>query len=356
LAIFREGRVTEVLEEHFDVIKVMVDLGDTMIEAVGYPRMLGPIGTGSSVVVNTTGVELDLGTGGLGFILWAEPNNLPNETAGHIMKMRYTPWQMNVSAAEAPESPDHERLKTVTSIQGLPVVVCGLHSQVAGVAAGVKAQRADARVGYLMTDGAALPLPLSDLVRSLKEVGLLDDTCTSGHAFGGDFESVNVFSGLAVLKHAANCDVAVVSMGPGVVGTETTLGHTALEQGQILDAATALDGLAIAALRIGFHDSRPRHEGISHHSMTALTLAARERAVVAVPLLTDVKMETIREQLRDSGIEGRHDVRMADGAPGVELLRDRGLDPSSMGRTMSSAPDLFLAASAAGRIAAESSG
>ena len=45
-------------------------------------------------------------------------------------------------------------------------------------------------------------------------------------------------------------------MGPGVVGTGTLLGHTALEQGQILDAANALGGRSIVCLRISFADER----------------------------------------------------------------------------------------------------
>ena len=49
-------------------------------------------------------------------------------------------------------------LRDVDSIDGLPVVACGLHSQVAGVAAGIKAAEPGARVGYLMSDGGSLPL------------------------------------------------------------------------------------------------------------------------------------------------------------------------------------------------------
>jgi hypothetical protein len=318
--------------------------------------MLGPLARGAKVVVNTTGIELGLGTGGLGFVLWTENPDLPNETAGHIVKMRYTPWQMNVPASEAPESVDHVRLKDVASIDGMPVVACGLHSQLAGAAAGIKAARPDARVGYLMTDGAALPLQLSDLVATLKRAQLVDSTCTAGHAFGGDFEAVNVFSGLAVLRYAGGVDVAVVAMGPGVVGTETVLGHTALEQGQALDAVTALKGVAVAALRIGFHDPRPRHEGVSHHTITALTLAARERALVAVPELPAEQAQLVARQLDDAGLALRHDLVTVDGAPGIELLHRRGIEPGSMGRPMSLAPEVFLAASAAGRVAAERSG
>jgi hypothetical protein len=302
-----------------------------------------------------TGIDLHLGTGGVGFILWNLDGSGPERTPpGHIMKLRYTPWQRPVVAAEAPESAHHLRLQNETSIDGMPVVACGLHSQLAGVVAGIKAARPNARVGYLMTDGGALPIAWSRLVVELRAAGLIDATSTCGHAFGGDLESVNMFSGLLTLRVAARCDVAVVAMGPGVVGTATTLGSTALEQGQALDAATALGGRAVAALRLSFRDERERHQGVSHHSLTALSIAARERATVVVPDLDDREQAArVLGQLRDKGVPNKHEVVSASGYEGIELLRTKKLDPSSMGRKMSDAPELFLAAAAAGAVAVD---
>ena len=82
-----------------------------------------------------------------------------------------------------------------------------------------------------MTDGAGLPLALSDLVADLRDRELLDATVTCGHAFGGDYEAVSIFSALAVARHVAAADVAVVAMGPGIVGTNTRLGFTGMEVG-----------------------------------------------------------------------------------------------------------------------------
>ena len=42
-------------------------------------------------------------------------------------------------------------------------------------------------------------------------------------------------------------------------------------------AASALGGVAIACLRVSFADGRDRHVGLSHHSATALRIAARDR-------------------------------------------------------------------------------
>jgi hypothetical protein len=352
MATFREAKIVAIVEARADLVTVRVATPGGEIEACGFPAMLGTVEVGDRVIVNTTGVELDLGTGGVGFLLW----NLDGAGGieggpGHIVKLRYTPWQTEVPSVEASESPHHDRLADVTAIDGMPVVACGLHSQVAGVAAGIKAARPDARVGYLMTDGAALPLAWSRLARDLKETNLIDVTCTSGHAFGGDYDAVNVFSGLAALRQVGDADVAIVAMGPGIVGTGTALGFTGMEQGQILDAATALKGMAIACLRISFADARSRHRGVSHHTLTALRVAAREPCVVAVPELAPEQRELVERQLTEAGIGDCHRFEVVDGGPGVELLTQRGLAPTSMGRTMAEDPALWLAAAAAGRAA-----
>src|SRR4029079_8733805 len=123
-----------------------------------------------------------------------------------------------------------------TDAAGLPVVATPLHSQLPAVAPGIRSVRPDARIAYVMTDGAALPLAMSDLVATLRDRGLVDTTITCGHVLGGDHESVNVYSALMIARHGAGADVAVVAMGPGIVGTGTALGFTGIEVGTVLDA------------------------------------------------------------------------------------------------------------------------
>ena len=127
----------------------------------------------------------------------------------------------------------------------MPVVAAALHSQLPAVAIAVKdaAPRCACR---LRDDGrrraAASRCPTSS--PTLRERGLVDATVTCGHAFGGDFEAVSIFSALAVARHVAQADVAIVAMGPGIVGTNTRLGFSGMEVGPILDAAVALEGVA----------------------------------------------------------------------------------------------------------------
>jgi hypothetical protein len=348
---FETGKVTQILEDRPDLIRATVSLPGRELEAAAFPAMSGPIAPGDEVVVNVTGVDLDLGTGGTGFVLWNLSGAGPPPSGdGHIVKMRYTPWQMNVMAAESQESPHHAELRDLRSIDGLPVVAASLHSQVAGIAAGVKASRPDARVGYVMTDGAALPLAWSRLATALCDLELIDVTATAGHAFGGTHEAVNVYSALSILRWVEEVDVAIVAMGPGIVGTGTALGFTGVEQAQVLDATEALDGRPIACLRVSFADERERHRGISHHTKTALALA-RSKATIVVPQL-DGREDDLTAELDAADLSTRHMVVTADGGPGVALLEERGIDPSSMGRRLDEIPELFLAAAAAGTFAA----
>ncbi len=355
MASFRTGKVARIDRTSEDIFELLVALDGGEVAAVAFPEMCGPIDVGDRVVVNTTGIELELGTGGVAFVLWnLDGSGSVDPGEGHIMKMRYTPWQTEVLAAEAPESPHHEALLNAESLEGIPVVACGLHSQVGAAAAGIRAAHPEARLGYLMTDAASLPIAWSRQIRTLKEAGLVDETCTVGHSFGGDLESVNVFSGLVALKHVAGVDAIVAAMGPGVVGTGTALGFSAIEQGQVCDAVTALGGTSVAALRISFVDLRERHVGVSHHTLTALRVAAREKTLVAVPELPEDRLAQVRDQLKAAGIYDRHDVVEIDGAAGLNLLGERGIRPSSMGRGMDETPELFVAASAAGALAARS--
>ena len=353
MASFATGTIAAIEEQRDDLARLRVTTEEGELDAVAFPAMLGPLEVGHRVVVNTTGITLGLGTGGVAFVLWDLDSAAPTDPGeGHIMKLRYTPWQTNVLAAEAPESPHHDALAEATSIDGMPVVVCSLHSQMPAAAGGIKAAAPEARVGYLMTDGAALPLAWSRLVHEALAADLIDVTATAGHAFGGELEAVNLFSGLAALKHAGAADAVVVSAGPGVVGTDTALGHSGLEQGQALDAADALGGTAIGALRLSFADHRKRHRGVSHHTLTALTIGARARVTVAVPMLEEGADE-VASALEGSGVTARHVIVTRPGEPGVAWMTSAGIRPTSMGRSVAEIPELFLAAAAAGAVAGE---
>jgi hypothetical protein len=350
----RRGTIVELLEERPGAVEVSVRVDDepSLARAIAYPALVGPVAVGDRVSLNTTAVALGLGTGGLHFVVAVEGSPGPSFSAsGRIMKLRYAPQQVNVAAVEEPSSPHRDGMERAESLDATPVVWLPLHSMLGPAAAGARAAGART-VAYVMTDGAALPAPLSRQVAAVRRHGLLEAVITTGQAFGGDLEAVNTFTGLLAARHVAGADVILVGDGPGNTGTGTTWGATDIESAMAMNAAAILGGRPVAALRISFADQRPRHRGVSHHSITALSRVAMAPVHVAVPMLEDEGARAVVwSALRDAGIEQRHQLVEVIGRPAIDLMKELGLQPNSMGRGVDDDPVFFLAAGAAGVLA-----
>ncbi len=311
-------------------------------------ELTGPVAVGDPVVLNTTAIELGLGSGGWHVVHW----NLARTTwcapgPGYAMKLRYTSLQADTGSAEELYAGS---LADADDLEGVPVVVCGLHSQVPCVAVALKHARPELRLAYVMTPGGALPMAVSDLVAAMEDRGLVDATVTAGHAFGGDHEAVNVAAALVVARLVEGADVVVVGMGPGSLGTATRLGFSALEVAPVLDAAESLGGRPVAAVRFSLADPRLRHQGVSHHSRTALGLMTRARATIGVP--EGVYAERVRADLEACGAADRHRL-LGVGDPDVPtLLAERRLTVTSMRRAPADDPGFYAVAGAAGTAAA----
>jgi len=335
--------VASILSERDGLQRVALDDGSG---AYVLTAVTGPVATGDRVVVNTTAVDLGLGTGGWHVVHWnLERDAWAGAGGGHILKVRYTSVQTDIGAAE-----EHDD-EVPSELGGMPVVVCGLHSQIAPVVAAIRARRAPCRIAYVMTDTAALPLALSDLVFELRCAGLLDLTVTAGQAFGGEVEAVNVPSALCLARQRG-ADIAVVAMGPGGVGTGTELGFGALEVGNVLDAASWLGGTPIACVRYTTADRRQRHGGVSHHTITALGRATLRPVLVPIP--AGELAGTIQAQLTAVGISGRHRVVTVDVPDVMAVLDAAGIEVATMGRRPADDPAFFTVAAAAGTAAAGS--
>ena len=330
-------------------------------EALRYVELAPICEVGDRILINTTAVDLNLGTGGLSPVLVnltaIERNGPiafddPAPGGGHIMKLRYTPLQHEVLSVEEPDSPFHEIMAKAVSLKGTPVICCELHSQIPLVAAAVKYKEPDARIVYCMTDDAALLASFSTLLVQMRKAGLLDASITCGQAFGGDYEAVNLYSGLLAAVAVCEADVIICSQGPGLVGTATQFGHGGLSQAESLNAATVLDGVPIATLRVSFTDARQRHQGVSHHTLTALGRACLAKAVVPFPANLPSEQATFMEnQLVESGIPQRHEVvKVNFNEPEIDLF---GLEVTTMGRTQGDDPAFFSASFAAGIFAAQ---
>lgn len=339
---FRTGVVEEIISEREGLqrLRVVFSDGPDRERAYNLTQLTGRVEIGDDVVCNTTAVELGLGTGGWHVVHWnLSRRELHVPGAGHIMKLRYTSLQTNTGATE------EHRGDLDTSLEHVPVVACTLHSQVGVVAAAFASQRPNARLAYVMTDGAALPMAMSDLVHELLDRRLLCGVVTVGHAFGGTHEAVTLASGLAVARHALSAAAIVVGMGPGVVGTGTTLGHTALEQAEIVHTTASLGGRSVVCLRVSGADARARHRGVSHHSLTALRLIRP-----GTPFDVALPTESADVDLAQVPVAGRS-VRI-DVGDVAGLLDSLTLGITTMGRTVHEDPLFFRFAAAGGYVAA----
>ncbi|HWP95887.1 MAG TPA: DUF3866 family protein [Syntrophomonadaceae bacterium] len=319
-------------------------------ECIAYPDLLEDVQTGSTVLLNTTAVSLQLGSGGYHFIiavLDGQGRSLSGE--GHIMKLRYTPLQLKVLSVEEPASPYHDLIMKTDNLQGTPVLAATLHSMLAPLC--LYPHRKGLRVAYVMTDGAALPLAFSRTVAELSERGMICGTVTCGHAFGGDLEAVNIYSGLLAAHAVWNPDLIIVAMGPGIVGTGTRWGFSGIEQGEILNAVDTLQGVPIVVPRISFADSRSRHRGLSHHTMTVLSRVCRVSAFLPLPRLDEAKNTVILEQLWKDNLLERYRACMLEGLPILDMIAESGLKVKTMGRGVMEDREFFLALGAAARAA-----
>jgi hypothetical protein len=344
----RRGTVVRVLAERPGALELEVDVDGERAPAIAYPELVGPVRDGDAVVLNTSARALRLGTGGMDLVVTVERRAVVElGDVGRVMKARYTPLQ---AAVRSVEESHRDALEGSGGLAGTPVVCAPLHSMVGPVAAGARVAGAG-RVVYVMTDGAALPGAFSRQVPRLRDAGLLAGFVTCGQAFGGELEAVTVWSALLAAVAVADADVVVVADGPGNLGTDTTWGVSALASGLALNAAAALGGVPVAAIRISFADERERHRGVSHHTLTILDRVCTVEANVAVPVLEGPNRDAVWDALRERALEERHQLVETDGRPAVDELERAGIAPESMGRTLADDPAFFLAAGAAGVLA-----
>jgi hypothetical protein len=381
---WRNGTVARVRREWAGAaeLEVTVDGAGRPLRALAYPALTGRPEPGDRVLLNTTALDLALGTGGYALVV-AVPDRLPPDRTGpgHLVKARYTPLQAIVLGADEQDSPHHELLRDADDIAGMPVVVADLHSALAPVLAGLYSTlndpeyfdaqnshverpvagvpapaRADApfrapvRVAYVMTDGGALPAWFSRTCATLREAGWLAGTVTVGQAFGGDLETVTLHTGLLAARHVLDADVAVVAQGPGNLGTGTRWGFSGVAAGEAVNAVAVLGGRPVAALRISDADPRERHRGISHHSLTAYGRVALAPADVVLPDLPGGFGAQLAREAEP--LAGRHTL-VRVGTEGLdEALRGSPAPLSTMGRGLDEDHTYFLACAAAGRHAA----
>jgi Protein of unknown function (DUF3866) len=319
----RRGTVSVIREQNEELVRLSVD-GEP---CVAYPRLTGPVEVGDEVIVNTQARDLGLGSGGFD-VLYANLTRglgLVAESGAHVMTLPYTPLQAATRHVE-------EDGDLPTRLDGIPVVCCSVHSQVAPVCAGTR-RRHKLRVAYVQLGGGALPVSLSDALRVLKRSGYIEVAVAVAPCVDGDVQAVTTASALTWCSREG-FDIVVCSVGPGIVGTASTFGHGGLVAVEAANAAAALGGSPVLAVRYSDADSRERHRGVSHHTRAVLELSAAE-VTVAWPQGLEPPDWLSPDEV---DVEGWHE----------ECAR---LPLSHMGRGLEDDPCFFMCAFAAGEMA-----
>lgn len=343
----RRARVAAVAEAGTRVARLTVTLeesGETR-EAVAYPALTGPVEAGDDVVVNIEARDLGLGSGGYDIVHCNLTRGLAAGGAGdaHVMKLNYTSLQHVVNPVE-------EGLEDAPGRAGMPVGVLALHGQLPCVAFAVAHLRSGTRLGYVQTFGGALPGSLSDTVADLLQRGLLAGHVTAGPCHGAPEEAITVEGALDAAERRLGWDCAVVGPGPGILGSNSSLGHGGLAALANAHAALSLGCPVALVPRLSSGDERERHRGLSHHTETVLAMLLRP---VRVALPSGVSLPAGAGLERAIARGARHDGVRIDVSGLVEPYLSSGLPSRTMGRAFDEDRDFFLAALAGGALLAD---
>ncbi|HTA97617.1 MAG TPA: DUF3866 family protein [Solirubrobacteraceae bacterium] len=350
--------------------------------AVADVGLVGSSFQGDEVIVNVQARDLGLGSGGFDIVHVNLTRGLAGEgvDGAHVMKLNYTSLQHAVQPVEdtmtgEPDGSVHPDGQTQAGeLLSLPlqrpVAVLALHGQLAAVAWAFAQARPEASLGFVQTAGGALPGGHSRTVRTLRERGLLAGHLTAGAAYGGEGEAISTAGALHHGLHTLGWDAAVCGPGPGIVGSSSSLGHGGMSALDSAHTAIALGAQTLLVARMSSADERPRHRGLSHHTLTVLDLLLEPLTValpagIRSPAGADLRAslgsvfgsatERVKPQLEldvdRPARMARHDWRRAPVDMPAYLAS--GLPAKTMGRVLLEDPLFFGAALAGGTVLAE---
>lgn len=306
--------------------------------------LLGEMREGDEVVVNTAALDLGLGSGGFDVVHMNLTRGLDGGAAGeeHVLKLNYTSLQHPVEPVEASAGEIG---------RAIPVLVLPLHGHLAPAAWAAAQTVPGLRVGYVQSGGGALPGGLSRDVAQLRERGLLHGHVTAAPAYGGEREALSVVGALDAAAEGLDWDAALVGPGPGIIGSETRLGHGGMAALDNVHAALSLGLPTLLSPRLSEADPRNRHRGVSHHTLTVLQLLLAP-VEIAVPFGNP----EIATQLADAAGD-RHklhevpadlDAYAASGLPARTM--GRGIDDDGLFYAAPLAAGAYLSSSSAGGV------
>lgn len=308
--------------------------------------LLGVMREGDEVVVNVEARDLGLGSGGLDVVHVNLTRGLQGDGADgeHVMKLNYTSLQHPVEPVERQLPPGrnafraHEGQKTLRP--AFRVLVIPLHGHLAPAAWAAAQAAPGAKVGYVQTAGGALPGSLCRDVAALRGRGLLCGHITAAPSYGGEHEAISVAGAIDAAAAKLGWDAVIAGPGPGIIGSDTGLGHGGTAALDTAHAALALGLPTLLSPRLSSADPRERHRPVSHHTLTVLRMLLAP-VEIAVPSGNPVPTAALADA---AGWRHRLQEEHAD----LSGYAASGLPAETMGRTLDEDPLFFAAALAAG--------
>src|SRR5438552_8699285 len=150
--------------------------------AIADLALLGRAEVGDELIVNVQALDLGLGSGGFDIVHVNLTRGLRGEGGveeEEVMKLNYTSLQHAVEPVEQAQL----RLPVRR-----PVAALALHGQLAAVAWALSQAAPGRRLGYVQTEGGALPAGHSHTAGELCRRGLLTFHLSAGAACGGECE------------------------------------------------------------------------------------------------------------------------------------------------------------------------
>ena len=313
--------------------------------------LLGEMREGDEVVVNVAAIDLGLDSGGFDVVHVNLSRGLDGGAAvdEHVIKLNYTSLQHPVAPVEAlvDEGASRETSTSGRKTAKPAALVLPLHGHLAPAAwaaagpapePGGEPERG-MRVGYVQTQGGALPGSLSRDVVELRDRGLICGHITAAPAYGGELEAISLTGALDAARRLG-WDAVLVGPGPGIIGSDSEFGHGGMAALDNAHAAMALGFETSISPRLSGSDPRERHRSVSHHTHTVLELLLAQARVV-VP--DDAPEEVVAEL--EQAARGH---RLTTVAADVEGYAGSGLPTTTMGRSLEEDPLFFAAPLAAG--------
>lgn len=267
--------------------------------------------------------------------------------------MKYTPGQIRVKAVEENiEFKDTFNIKS--RLTPKPVIFAILHSMLFPLVTTIKYIDPNITVNCVYTYGGAMNANNSFTLKRLKESGLINSIITTGECYGGDYESINIATGILFGFNRLKSDIIVVCCGPGVAGSSTFYGFSTFDFIGSIYTAKLLGLNPVLIPRISMADKRERHMGLS---MQCISILQTLDFSVHLPVYKDREdiagFNYLYNQLNSCNIINRHNVQIIENEIIKRAMGGLNTDIKVMGRSYTEDPWFFNNCSSAGVYAAE---